>query len=135
MPLPPSDEDWLTTALRASARAADGNAKLLRVFSWQAFECSRLGTAAASRTVGPIEELDVLLALFPGSDGRLASIQEALSLLRAGGHGVLASRLQRRSRARNGAAQTDPRLAADIERALGVGAMASPTSLTAEIKH
>ena len=135
MPLPSSDEDWLASALRASARAADGNAKLLRVFSWQAFECSRLGTAAASRTVGPIAELDVLLALFPGSDGRLASIQEALSLLRAGGHGVLASRLQRRSRARNGAAHTDPRLAADIERALGVGAMASPTSLAAEIKH
>ena len=63
MPLPSSDEDWLASALRASARAADGNAKLLRVFSWQAFECSRLGTAAASRTVGPIAELDVLLAL------------------------------------------------------------------------
>mmetsp|Transcript_9586 Transcript_9586/g.19749 ORF Transcript_9586/g.19749 Transcript_9586/m.19749 type:complete len:354 (-) Transcript_9586:131-1192(-) len=114
-------ECWLTAALRAAARAAAGDGKLLRLFSRQAMEVSHsgaMGRHPAAVPKSPIAELDALLGLFPRRDGKPINVKEAIAVLRGGGHQEVAKRLQRRSKARNGAAHTDPTLSADLQRVL-----------------
>ena len=118
-----TDEEWLSTALRA-ARSSDATGRDLRRLQWQILELSRAGAGARPQSGGEelLLEFEELMAAASGCAGtRFTSAAQLQRHLKGAGHGELAKRVARLARGRHAAAHPDPALRGDVLQAMAPG--------------